>query len=901
MCRVSVILLLYIYMFVYFRIAITTNIHLGVPQSLFLEKCRLIHKIACTAFIYWSDNGCFYILTANFINSFDEGLNALHCNSSSIAWLQSGETATMPILDTMPETQKQAENVTFVETETAVQEDIVSVPRDATYFDTEDKTAHLGDFLSRPVKIDSYTWNETEVFNTNPHSMYPWKLYFNNSYLKSKLYNFSRLQCKLKLTFRFTASPFYYGHLRVFYDPLDTGKFAAVGDSSIINVSTADGVDIEPQYATSAELTLPFVWAGNWLNTGYANQFDHVGKLYYQVFAPLRSANGVVGTGINISVYAEAVDVVVAGPSTQATLQSGMISGPASTISKAAGMFSGFGRIGPYAKAISMGAGMVSRVAAMFGFSNAPNMEDVRPIQNKAFFAFANVETSMPLDKLAIDPKNEVTVDNRVCGSNNDDQLVITDLVQRETLMKVVSWTDTATTDQRIAFGLVSPMAQETTTTASAVTTHLSVPAWVGTPFRFWRGGVKLRFKVVRSKFQKGRLMFQWDPSAAMNGSGYESIVFTKVFDLSSEESGFEVEIPFKAPSLWLLASANLKSVSATAVTNDTSYANGGWQLSVVNPLTGPALDNVVSVEVYLSGCADLEFAAPKELPFVTTAVVQSGMIDGSSVNFNDHIEDITTGERIGSLRCLLHRSTLSFQQYMGYDKNVTPTAGAGHMFNFYDRLPPLPGFSKTGEFATSRIFSVLAPLETRPGNYSKMHPIHWVLGAFVGYRGSIVVHANVTTNGNISDISNASITRINHSPQISSTGAQLNSSFETTDLTDPYGLSYLTVGGNVMNGAAGMTVTNGKTQMGLSAVIPQYNVGRFYEYWSKPAYTFDIGKTYDGFRIDVDAHVPEDPTEADNLLPKVQLYYAAGVDFNPVHFSGIPHMFTYALNKPSD
>ncbi len=804
----------------------------------------------------------------------------------------------MPLQDEPASSETVDEQITFEEVPHADQVDIVVPPRDPTFSASDDGTARLGDFLNRPVKIDSFLWNEGDAFTTTPHAIYPWDLYFYNSYLKNKLQNYARIQCKLKVTIRFTASPFYYGHMRVFYDPLDSGRFNAVGNASIINQSTAAAVDIMPQYGSSVDIVLPFVWASDWLNTGFRDQFKRVGKLYYQIFVPLRSANGVTGTGITITTYAEAVDLKVCGPTVRAVLQSGMISAPAAAVSKAAGAFTGFGTIGPYAKAISLGAGLVSKVAAMFGFSNAPNTEDVRPVQNKAFHAFANVETSMPIDKLAIDPKNEVTLDNRVCGSNNNDELIIADLVKRETCLGSVDWSDTAVADTRLAFGHVSPATVTQTTLSSSNTCyHYSTMGWVAKMFRYWRGSIRYHFRVVRSRYQKGRIMFQWDPNIALDHAGIEAAVFTKVFDLSSEEEGFEVVIPYKACELWKQCVDNISAFTTSSSTLG-SGDNGGWQLVVVNPLTGPALSNTISIECWISGGEDLIFAAPSVLPQQTTAVAQSGLIDASSFDYEDHLDDITVGEKIASLRALLHRATLGFQQYMGYDPLISVTAGMNHFWNLFPRLPPQLGFMPANTFASTQIVSILSPPTLVNANFATSHPIHWVLAAFAGYRGSIVVHANITTNGNIDAVSNASISRTNTAPVVRTSGVQLNSSNDSSTLS-----SVGTLMGQVGlrdSGAGGMVVTNGKTQLGLSAVIPQYNQGRFYEYFGiKRNYVHDTGYVYDGFRVDMDAVVPALPSSSDNVLPKLQLFYAAGVDFNPVHYVGIPHFFAYTMAYP--
>jgi hypothetical protein len=91
------------------------------------------------------------------------------------------------------------------------------------------------------------------------------------------------------------------------------------------------------------------------------------------------------------------------------------------------------------------------------------------------------------------------------------------------------------------------------------------------------------------------------------------------------------------------------------------------------------------------------------------------------------------------------------------------------------------------------------------------------------------------------------------------------------------------------------MTVTNGQTQMALSANLPQYCPGRFYPAWVDHRDTFQVfGRIFDGFRVDIDYNVAETAEIDETIHPLVSMYYAAGVDFNTVFFTGVPHLYEY-------
>lgn len=775
-------------------------------------------------------------------------------------------------------------------------------PLEPSYDEHDDEAASLAKYLERPVKIDSFTWLEADTFTTSPRTIYPWKLYFNNAYIKNKLQNYSRLHCTLKLTFRFNASPFYYGSLRACYDPLTSGRFDPVTPGDLVSLSQTPGVYMDPQEATSVELVLPYLYPSDWIDTASSAKFDAIGKIMFILYAQLRSANGASGTGITVTTYAQAQNVVVAGPTIAAVLQSGIISGPASAIATAAGAYTTHAKVGPYAKAIKVGATLVGSVARMFGFSNAPTTEDVKPVQNKVYHGFANVETSMPIDKLAIDPKNEVVLDTASAGVEATDELEILSIVTRPSFFASVEWTDSAAAGDRLLFGQVSPCLYNYNITPT-VTYHNMTPAtWVAQMFRFWRGSMKLHFKVVRSQYQKGRLMVNWDPNGTLDNAGVETALFTKIFDLSSPDQGFDFVIPYKACNPWLKTTDAIGAAGSNpAFTGD--YTNGNWQLSVLNGLTGPTTSNAISILLYISACDDMEFAAPNALPYYFTQTVQSGVvdgpIDGASVKESKRLHEFTVGERILSLRAMLHRTSFSLQQAFGLS-DTTKYNGSGrvHASMYYPRIPPEPGFSPG--LGLNEAQSILIPANKVYGNFSRMHPINWVLAAFVGYRGSVNVHANISTNGNIENISNLSLTRIDHSYIYHVSRPQRNAHFDLDDITTPLAnVGYRGGRGSaipwVPSGAGGMTVTNGKTQMALSANIPQYCPARFFPAWTGHRDEIPgFGTAWDGFRVDLVANVKEGVTANTTIAPLIQLYYSAGVDFNPIFFVGVPRLHEY-------
>jgi hypothetical protein len=90
--------------------------------------------------------------------------------------------------------------------------------------------------------------------------------------------------------------------------------------------------------------------------------------------------------------------------------------------------------------ASQIGAKTVASVASALGFSNPPVIEDTKPIKNQGIPQLAAPEISYPVEKLTIDPKNELTVDPAVLGLPNHDELSLHHLASKEAYVCTFSW-----------------------------------------------------------------------------------------------------------------------------------------------------------------------------------------------------------------------------------------------------------------------------------------------------------------------------------------------------------------------------------------------------------------------------------------------------------------------------
>lgn len=769
------------------------------------------------------------------------------------------------------------------------------------YDHDSDVTGRLSDYLSRPVRIATLNWTIGSAFTPTTYS--PWSLFFNTSQIKSKLQNFGKLRCKLHLKFLINGSPFDFGLLRACYFPLADERSTYVAAGDLIPFSQVPGISLSPQNMTTSEMELPFLWPHSWLEVTALSDFTRMGSLTLVEYAQLASANGATGA-VTVSIYAWATEVEVMGPTSVGALQGdeyeeskGTVSGPASAVASVASKLTSVPVIGPFARATEVGARATASIARLFGFSNPPMIDDVHAFQNKSFHAFANSETRMPIDKLALDPKNEVTISSEVAGVKEEDPLVFTNLLTKESYIDGFTFS-TQTVDTLLWSTIVSPHYAY----LSGGFRTMPTVTYVSPNFRFWRGSVVYRFKFIKTQYHRGRVLISYDPNGDISGNAdTETTNFTRIVDLSSEEE-VEFAVPYKATAPLLTVPTfttfplTYSSSSAPSYTYDSAFYNGSLTMRVQNTLSGPTTTAAIKVLVFVRAGDDFQFAAPTSLPggvFLRdpTGVIQSSeTVESIASDANESqakLGAITTGETIASFRPLLHRTHYILTQGIGGGTNTT-IKGLLTTYNVYSRIPPGLGRSSTGYNLANVTTSV-------PYNFCMNNPLDWITDCFVGVRGSVNAHVNVNpAPASVSSIGTIAISR-NYGP--TSLGAFRNTNGVTNVYsmgTSPYGGMARALTRGDYNSGAGVTITNPATQTAVSANIPQYWPTRFIQAFHTKRGVDPKSNTLvnDNFSVCTRGVSLVTDSDSPTTWPTIDLFQSAGVDYQLVFYLCTPRVF---------
>lgn len=555
----------------------------------------------------------------------------------------------------------QHENVTFVDGDTPWEMSISSTP-DSTTKLSDFTDAELGDFLSRPLKIATYTWtpNQPVLFET----FNPWVLYFSNADVLDKLRRFRNLRCNLRMKVLINGNPFYYGRAMIAYNPYlindDITISRAFFDEDLIELSQKPHILLDPTSSQGGEMFLPFLWPENALditNTGWGNQ---MGECTLNSFGTLLHANG-GDDPITISIYAWTENLCVSVPTTNTvaspqsgvvdrelddfgfpvpyTAQSktksktskkgsntsssdeftrdGLISKPASAIAKAADMLTMIPVLAPYAKATSMVATKIGQVAKIFGYSRPQIVTDPQLVVPRYAGNMCNTDVPENVVRLTADSKNELTIDSRVMGLSGQDEMTLSSIVQRPAYYNSFEWAETKTPGDLLYSIKVLPTYVRSLGTDPLKEYHQTPISFGSLPFDMWQGTIKFRFVVVASEYHRGRMRIVYNPKTNASGELPFNQVYSTIIDIS-EDRDFEYEVKWadirawnRCPRIDTYSNSEISSTSAV-VTGGTDYDNGTLSVYVVNELATPSTTaSDISVLVWVSAGSDFALSMP--------------------------------------------------------------------------------------------------------------------------------------------------------------------------------------------------------------------------------------------------------------------------------------------------
>lgn len=643
---------------------------------------------------------------------------------------------------------------------------IVDIPSsmDPTRMSADKADNSMGAFASRPLKIAEYVWTPSVTFYER---FDPWSLFINNKRNVNRFNNFNMFRAKLKVKVLVNGNSFFYGRLMASYQPFETldslTANAALVPQDNIQMSQMPRFFIDPTVSQGGEMTLPFFWPYEYCNLPNGD-YENLGKMTIRQLTPLKHTSGDVtlSNQINVTVYAWMEDATFEAPthSNMSTIvpqsekgderknaQKGPVEKVATAVEAAATTLAKIPSIAPFATPAAIGASAIKGVASTMGWCaptivEAPSPYKPLPTSNTAVTNGA--DTSM---KLSMDGKNELSVDPRIVGLGDKDELDIRYIASRESYLTSFDWNLTTSAESLLWNSVVDPMLFDNQIVGGKNTHFFTAMAGASLPFKYWNGSISFRFQIVASAFHRGRLAIVYDPDATAS-TREDNVAYTEVVDISSNRD-FTLTIGPNQDRLMIeRGDPNAAGLpfSTLGITTNPGYGNGTIAVYVLNELTIPNTDttvnNDIKVNVFVKANDDFEVFMPSAdfAEFVIKPQSETEVIDPVQQGESYETEEKEVApSKVVSLRNLVYagEQILSFRQLL---KRYYPWRGIHRPTNASSTGPQIyrlehgaiPGYRG----------NVPGALDNRAGpvaySFLTTTMINYLMPAFQAVRGSL-------------------------------------------------------------------------------------------------------------------------------------------------------------------
>jgi len=613
----------------------------------------------------------------------------------------------------------------------------------------------LNKFLERPTLIQTITWGSGGV---STGRFNPWTDFLTNSYIQNKLENYALFRGDLHIKLVISANPFTYGAALLSYTPIYDYVTDSVAEcTGALQNSQKPHIWVWPQNNAGGELVLPFFWKSPYVNILTTSETDKLGECFLEQVIALDTANDIAVPTLTIQVYAWCTDVKLGCPTTQLVLQSGISEykqGPveriATTVAGISTTLATIPIIEPFAIATSIASSAVAGIASLFGWSKAIIIDGARAVKPMFFHGFLSSDVCNVMDKFAVDQKAELSVDPRLVNLSGQDELALSYVLQKEAYVANSNWLSSDSVGDQLFEFPVWPMIYRNTDNTTYHTLQMTPMAYFASMFRYWRGDIVFRFRLVASQYHRGRIKITYEPKGEVGAGDYTNVALTKIVDIT-EENDITFVVPFSQEMPWARIEFDPEDNKSIGYTYDKSgscahsngLTNGTIRVQVLTTLTSPQATPSCHIIAYVRGGENLEVAYPiddKDMSrFVTHLDLQAGVDDMPDINTgtmytNRYLSNF--GEQICSLRQVLSRASISqqFVPFLGMANN----SGLNYAFIRHTRFPVPPGYN-TGAYLESE--KILTPSSNANFCFSNMHPINWVSACYAACRGGIQVH----------------------------------------------------------------------------------------------------------------------------------------------------------------
>jgi len=462
-----------------------------------------------------------------------------------------------------------ARNVTFDENTNEQRTSSRAVDKTLALYEHDEQ---ISKFFARPVLLYERDWTGS----TLEANLHVWQGWTQHKRVANRLANYFGFRGNLKVKIVTNGNPFYYGRMMVSYYPL-YGFFGSTFDDltygsnqfgRAIIESQRQHINLCPSISSGAEMTLPWVYHGDYIPIPGDVQHDHLGDVSYNLGAlklrilvpvtTLMNTAGAASPKITLRVYAWMDDIELFGntqrvqpgiePQADSSLveeqqaQKGAVSSALTAVAGAAHMLSSVPQIAPYAKPAEVAASTGARIAQLLGFSRPVNYVEPSRMQPSATNDVTHVVGADNPIVLSLDPAATTTVDPLALGVDRD-EMSFKSICGRYSLFNECTWDITYAPGSIIQSFPVHPHVCPSLPTAVASRFYPTAVGGVANLFTYWKGSMVYRFDVISTSFHRGRILVVYDPGGTTEDPE-ESVQYAALVDITESRS-FEVEVKY--------------------------------------------------------------------------------------------------------------------------------------------------------------------------------------------------------------------------------------------------------------------------------------------------------------------------------------------------------------------
>lgn len=550
------------------------------------------------------------------------------------------------------------------------------------YYSDYASITDLKQYFARPrvVHRGNYT-------ATTPTSLFTYALTNNNiqswfSPLFNRLDGAFGWRGTLCMRVQMIAQPFQAGRLKMVYFPFNRDGYERA--IRLAPVSQLPGVELDLAESTSAVLKIPFVHPRRFfsvVSTGETPTDQDLGQFGLFAYTGVAIATGAAAPQYVLWAHIEDFEVIGAGPiqyqsgeftkTSTSAAEEKAIPGNLSNVLMAGSKLVSWGGskiplISSYAGATSWLMKEAAKVASSYGWSKPAITSAIMRMQNTYNGYQFNADGADPAFNLGGFAENSLAPMPGFAGTDLDEMAF--DYIKKVySAINIVNVEDTQDANNILYTCNLCPMALSYANVDSNVqTTPLNgFSIWpssimgIANCFKLYRGGLKFRVKISKTKFHTGRLLLGFSPRDPLDSNVSVGRAFvpadrsdmqfkSKIWDLR-EQNVMDFEVPFLSPYPYL----------------EVNQSYGTFFVSVIEPLRGPdTVASVVPMVIEVAGADDLEFAVPWTgdytlSPTTTTFVAQSGEFEPFHVPKDEDAAGFCIGERFNSVKQLISRATL--------------------------------------------------------------------------------------------------------------------------------------------------------------------------------------------------------------------------------------------------